>query len=485
MSVATDYTSILYAADGQPDLAWNGITQAGSPVIVTYSFVVAADLPGWEANSPYANNGYTSLTAAQQANFRDALALYEQAAGIVFVETSSGQGMINAMNTSGSGYGGWANTAYSTAYSTGSGELVIDSSGSYDAGSFGFQTILHELGHAMGLEHPWEGGITLDPAIDDQWHTVMTYNSSFPYTAQLGTLDVAAMQAQYGAAGAAAGWVIALSAGVLNVTGTLAADDILGVAGANKLFGEAGADRLHGRQAHDTLHGGAGDDQLSGNGGNDRLYGDTGDDALYGFEAVAGWDSGADRLYGGGGQDSLTGGSAVDRLFGGKGSDQLDGRDGDDTVHGGAGADSLFGGTAGGSWGNQTFYGDAGADQVSGGDGNDQIYGGSQNDSLDGGAGWDTLYGGDGDDVFHGGGSGAVVDTFTGGTGADRFVFLTADGASQMYLTDFTLGEDKIDLSDFSVTFADVTKSGNWLIVGALWINTSVAGQVTAADFLF
>ena len=61
---------------------------------------------------------------------------------------------------------------------------------------------------------------------------------------------------------------------------------------------------------------------------------------------------------------------------------------------------------------------------------------------------------------------------------------MTIDGASQMYLTDFIRGEDKIDLTDFGVGFGDVVKSGNWLIVSSLWINTSMAAQVTAADFL-
>ena len=211
MTVAADYTSILYSADGQPNLAWNGgIAPTGTPVIVTYSFVEGADLAGWEANSSYANDGYTALTAAQRANFRDVLAIYQQAAGIVFVETTSGDAMVNVMNTSGSSWGGWANTAYSTVNYTGSGELVIDNSGNYDEGSFGFQTMLHELGHAMGLQHPWEGDVTLDPSLDDQWHTVMTYNNTSPYTDHLGTLDVAAMQAQYGAAAATAGWVLTM-----------------------------------------------------------------------------------------------------------------------------------------------------------------------------------------------------------------------------------------------------------------------------------
>lgn len=484
MTVATDHTAILYAADGQPDIAWNGITTAGSPVIVSYSFVEAPELAEWEAGSSHANDGYTSLTAAQRANFRDALALYEQAAGIRFVEVASGEGMINAMNTSGSGWGGWANTAYSTEFHTGEGELVIDNSGNYDEGSFGFQTILHELGHAMGLQHPWEGGITLDTAIDDQWHTVMTYRNSWPCTDHLGSLDVAAMQAQYGSAAATADLVLSLGAGILTVTGGAADDSILGVAGQNRLNGGAGADSLYGRQDDDTLRGGTGDDRAWGNVGSDRLYGEAGDDALWSMSSDAGWTTGNDQLYGGDGRDTLTGGSSNDQLFGGKGRDLLDGRDSADVLRGGTGADSLYGGTAGGSWGNQTLYGDTGEDVLSGGNGGDQLYGGAQNDSLNGGAGWDSLYGGDGNDLMQAGG-GATVDYFTGGAGADTLLFLAADGGSQMFLTDFTRGEDRIDLSDLNVGFGDVSKSGNWLTVGTLWINTAVAAQATAADFIF
>ncbi len=483
MTVASDYTAILYAADGEPNIAWNGLTVAGTPVIVTYSFVEGADLAEWEAGSSYTQDGYTSLTLAQRANFRDALALYEQAAGIRFVEVASGEGMVNAMNTWGSGGGGWANVAYATETYTGTGELVIDNSGNYDEGSYGFQTILHELGHAMGLQHPWEGDVTLDPALDNQWQTVMTYHNSRPYTDQLGTLDVAAMQAQYGAATGTAGWVLAYDAGILSVTGTARADSILGVAGQNRLNGAGGADLILGRQADDTLHGGDGDDRVWGNVGNDKLYGDAGDDEVYGFSTAGGWADGADSLYGGAGRDSLMGAGNADQLYGGGGRDLLDGRGGNDEMRGGGGADTLTGGAT--SWGNQVMYGDAGNDVLRGENGNDTLNGGTGADTLEGGGGWDVLVGDAGDDVLYGGGTGAVRDTFTGGTGADRFVFTPADGTSTMYITDFARGEDRIDLSAMGVGWADVAKSGAWLIVEGLWINTTVTAQITAGDFVF
>ncbi len=81
----------------------------------------------------------------------------------------------------------------------------------------------------------------------------------------------------------------------------------------------------------------------------------------------------------------------------------------------------------------------------------DTLTGGSEDDVLSGLGGKDTLKGMGGADILRGG---AGVDTLTGGSGGDRFVFATAgeigNGTSPSgrdLVTDFTAGEDRIDLS--------------------------------------
>ena len=88
-------------------------------------------------------------------------------------------------------------------------------------------------------------------------------------------------------------------------------------------------------------------------------------------------------------------------------------------------------------------------------------------DILQGHNGDDTIDGGAGDDILR---DGLGRDTLTGGTGADVFV-LSADGESDT-ITDFTVGEDKIDLSlwpmlrDISQLFITLQPDGMRIIYG-------------------
>lgn len=84
--------------------------------------------------------------------------------------------------------------------------------------------------------------------------------------------------------------------------------------------------------------------------------------------------------------------------------------------------------------------GTAGADALSAGAADNLLIGGAGNDSLSGGAGDDTLIAGPG------------YDRLTGGSGAD--VFVLERGGTRDTITDFQLGQDRIDLSDWGRVYS-------------------------------
>ncbi|HDG1518405.1 TPA: cadherin-like domain-containing protein, partial [Vibrio cholerae] len=101
-----------------------------------------------------------------------------------------------------------------------------------------------------------------------------------------------------------------------------------------------------------------------------------------------------------------------------------------------------------------SFNASTGDDQIRGTDDNDIILGHAGNDVLDGGLGDDVLYGGSGNDILIGG---LGNDILTGGSGEDLFKWVDGDlDGSTDRITDFKIGEDKIDLSDL---FSDPTNT--------------------------
>jgi hypothetical protein len=115
--------------------------------------------------------------------------------------------------------------------------------------------------------------------------------------------------------------------------------------------------------------------------GNDVILGTADDDVI-----SAG--GGSDVVCGGGGDDHIDLGAGNDRAVGGRGNDVITGRTGVDRLEGGTGNDRLL---AGG--GNDTLYGAGGADTLDGGTGADKLYAGPQTDSCNGRGGRDAQSG--------------------------------------------------------------------------------------------
>jgi Ca2+-binding RTX toxin-like protein len=224
--------------------------------------------------------------------------------------------------------------------------------------------------------------------------------------------------------------------------------------GAGTVFAGGGDDRLIGLSGDDHFTGGAGNDLLEGGAGNDTLVGD-GDAGAAGNDLLFG-NAGNDVLVGGGGNDSLWGGAGADRLDGGDGFDYAEYGDATAGVSIDLTADSsTWTGDAHGdtfisieafdlTTFNDVFHGaDAdekvvargGDDQLFGGGGNDQLFGGEGNDMLSGGLGADVLAGDQGADIF----KYTAVEESSGAV---------VNGVQQIDdITDFTQGQDKIDLS--------------------------------------
>ena len=229
-----------------------------------------------------------------------------------------------------------------------------------DIGDYGYQTYLHEIGHALGLGHAGNYNSTANYPYDavysnDAWSTsVMSYFSQVEndYFAGLGfsrayvvtpmVADILAVQRLYG-------------------TGTARAGDT--VYGFNSNAGsiyDAGQTSL--RTVALTIYDTGGTDTLDYSGYAFDQKIDLNTETVSNIAGLIGnltiaRGSIIENAIGGSRQDAITGNSS---------SNVLEGRDGNDTLSGAAGEDSLYGGS-----GDDVLDGGAGADRMFGGVGND------------------------------------------------------------------------------------------------------------------
>lgn len=266
--------------DEGPD--WNFLTPAGNTIL--YTFSVAS---GNEVRNGTPLGGQQAFSISQQLNARTAMTYISQLTGIVFQETNDGASAhvhlanIDIASANTVGLCSW-NVSYRSNSVTG--DLVSYEADAYvyldnrefagvnanlSPGGSGYETLLHELGHMLGLKHPHEDEVQLSPSLDNTSNTLMSYDHlGGPYSAFNG-LDTAALDWLYGRDG------LAGALGINSATG------------ARYLTGSAFGDTINGTQFNDTLRGEKGNDMLNGGEGTDTAV-FSGNRAAYAFNMLSG-----------------------------------------------------------------------------------------------------------------------------------------------------------------------------------------------------
>ncbi|MGE0743565.1 MAG: M10 family metallopeptidase C-terminal domain-containing protein, partial [Hyphomonadaceae bacterium] len=344
-------------------------------------------------------------------------------------------------------------------------------------GGRGFATIVHELGHALGLDHPHMDGQdeqvmqgVLDAfdsygafQLNQQVFTVMSYNDGWPlYNAfsqvegvgNAGTpmaLDIGALQLRYGqnlsyntgdniyslsdgdtaylAIWDAGGHDAIVHNGASNVTINLNAATLRSEVGGGGFvsynMSRVGGYTIAAGVIIEDATGGSGADIITGNGVANLLQGNGGNDTILGM-------GGDDVIDGGDGQDNLNGGEGIDWVRFSSAGGAVNANLATGSAISSGGADTLTGfENIAGSAHNDTLTGNAAANTLTGEAGADTLNGGNGDDTLDGGAGDDVMSGGLGDDTY-------VVDS-----AGDQSIEAAAQGADTVRSSvSYTLGEN-------------------------------------------
>lgn len=289
-------------------------------------------------------HGFMPFKQQQKAFVQLALAYIASVIDVKFVETTDASAantivFADNLQDSSAGYAYYPNSG-----AAGS-DLFLDYDGN-DArnltpadGDYSALTLIHELGHALGLKHPFghsdaDGDIGEGPFLPSaedstQW-TVMSYaDRSADYHLRYSPLDIAALQYLYGPStvqktndtyllrtdspnfvwdgggndtidGTSLAQAITLylepgywgyigsksslisSVGQITVNFGTAIENAIGGVGNDYIVGTSAANKISGLAGNDTIDGGAGNDILNGGAGDDTFLGLSGQDVIYG-----------------------------------------------------------------------------------------------------------------------------------------------------------------------------------------------------------
>ena len=343
---------------------------------LTFSFPSSGSLYGAYGSSNEPTTGFEALTAAQQTATRAVLQMYSAVANVTFTEVTETSSVHGDLRYAESDAPSTAWAYYPSTSPLGGDIWFNNSKNYYDnplVGTYAFQTLLHETGHAMGLKHPQDakGSFAAMPAnYDSLEYTVMSYrsyigapltgytagSSSYPQTLMM--YDIAALQFMYGAnyttnAGSTT-YTWSTSTGQMSINGVGQ-----GAPAGNKIFmtiWDGGGVDTYDFSNYATgvtvnLQPGswttASTTQLASLGGGHYAAGNIANALLYNNNTA----SLIENAVGGSAIDKLTGNVANNSLKGGAGNDVLDGAAGSDiAVYSGMFSNYSIVQNADGSW---------------------------------------------------------------------------------------------------------------------------------------
>ncbi|WP_434709550.1 serine 3-dehydrogenase [Pseudomonas sp. R1-1] len=390
---------------GATNLSYSFMAPVTSYFVTDYS-------PDNEYNALYA------LTSGQQSAVTSALGAWSAVANLTFTLTSD-----NINNVGDLRFGAYrlmddqtAAWAYFPGNSPVAGDVWIGpqtNDPTPGKGSYDYLTFVHEIGHALGLKHPFDVSPTnktlLDPSMDDVHFTVMSYNNNYSYlpTTPM-VLDIVVIQTLYGAnmlwqtgdnvykwdanqsvfetiwdaggndtidgSNQLAAVSINLNEGTFSQIGKAFVDlntqtaTNLGLAIAigakiENALGSAFSDTLTGNALDNSLNGLAGADTMIGGDGNDTYYVDNiGDMVVETNNAATQYDrvfTSIDYTLGANVENVILTGTADLNATGNELNNRVLGNIGNNLLNGMAGADTMIGGA-----GNDTYIVDNAADTV-------------------------------------------------------------------------------------------------------------------------
>lgn len=447
-----------------------GTTLGAAQGPISFGFRTSA--PGYSVSGENVQGTFTAFSSAEQTAASAAIALWAAVANITFTDLGNSNSAtiefanyrsstdqseafafypVPTADTSSASYMGdvFVNTYYAS--------TIIDNPGTYE-----FMTLIHEIGHALGLEHPGNynagPGQTITYANnaayveDTRMYTLMSYfaetNTGGHFSIYNETpmlADIAAIQRLYTAN-----------------TATHAGDSTYGF---NSNAGSPFAISSASQHVVFTIWDGGGTDTMD----------------FSGYSQNQTIDMNAEHFSSVGGDTynvSIAQGVSIEVAIGGAGVDTIIGNALDNTINGGAGADMMSGGL-----GNDTYIvdnagdtvienanegtdtvnasvsftlavnvenltltgsaningtGNSGDNTIIGNSGNNTLYGMGGNDTIDGGPGADSMIGGIGNDIY-------IVDNI-----GDVVVEQPSEGTDRIVaLIDWTL-PDNVEFLDLA-----------------------------------